>query len=71
MHGNLSKFVAKGGLAGANEDGSASSEEAAYTLGVAKDPTVAVIRTAWQAYRVTAAGKAALAAKLPAKSITK
>ncbi len=71
LHGNLSKFVAKGGLAGANEDGSASSEEAAYTLGVAKDPTVAAIRTAWQAYRVTAAGKAALAAKLPAKSITK
>ncbi|HEY0480421.1 MAG TPA: DUF4157 domain-containing protein [Kofleriaceae bacterium] len=69
-HG-LSKFVASGGFAGANDDGSKSTEEAAYTLGTSKDPTVAALRKEWQAYRSSAAGKAELTKQIPAKSITK
>jgi hypothetical protein len=67
----LSKFATKGGLAGVNDDGSASTEEAAYTLGTARDPTVAALRKAWQAYRASPAGKADLLKNLPAKAITK
>lgn len=67
----LSKFASKGGLAGVNDDGSASTEEAAYTLGTARDPTVAALRKAWQAYRASPAGKADLLKNLPAKAITK
>ncbi|HMG57012.1 MAG TPA: DUF4157 domain-containing protein [Kofleriaceae bacterium] len=71
LSGGLSKVVASGGLAGANDDGSKSSEEAAYTLGISKDPTVAALRKEWQAYRSSAAGKADLTKHLPAKGIAK
>ena len=71
LAGGLSKVVSAGGLAGANDDGSKSSEEAAYTLGTSKDSTVAALRKEWQAYRSSPAGKAALTKQLPAKGITK
>ena len=64
-------FVAKGGLAGAHEDGSASTQEAAYTLGVARNPTIAAIRKAWQAYRAGKDGVAALTKAIPAAALTK
>ncbi|HEU4726503.1 MAG TPA: DUF4157 domain-containing protein [Kofleriaceae bacterium] len=69
-HG-LSKFVGAGGLAGANEDGTKSTEEAAYTIGTSKDPTVAALRREWQLYRASAAGQAELTKQIPAKAITK
>jgi hypothetical protein len=71
LHGGLSKFVSGGGFAGANDDGSKSSEEAAYTLGVSRDPTVAALRKEWQVYRSSPAGKADLSKQLPAKAVAK
>lgn len=71
LYSGLSKVVKSGGLAGANDDGSASSEEAAYTLGTSRNPTVAALRKAWQAYRASAAGKADLLGRIPAKAIAK
>ena len=67
----MSKVVAAGGIPGANSDGTKSTEEAAYTIGTAKDPTVDAVRKEWQAYRSSAPGKAELTKQIPAKSITK